>query len=73
MTLPYEKCFSNYIRGTEEAAFNGFFAKSNLVSSPQPSIVSMILESLEKIPLQHKKDLVSNLVLAGGNTKIQNF
>jgi actin-related protein len=33
----------------------------------------MILQSLEKIPLQHKKDLISNLVLAGGNTKIQNF
>lgn len=34
MTLPYEKCFSNYIRGAEESIFNTFFAKNHLVSSP---------------------------------------
>lgn len=70
MTLPYEKSFSNYIRGAEQNAFNLFFQKSHLNSSVQPSTVSMILDSFEKIPLQYKKDLATSIVLAGGNTKI---
>lgn len=33
-TLPYEKCFSNYVRGPEANLFNSFFTKSQIVSSP---------------------------------------
>jgi actin-related protein len=33
----------------------------------------MIIDSLGKIPIQHKKDLISNIILAGGNTKAPNF
>ena len=69
LTLPYEKLFQNYIRGEEELLFS-LFSKSG---HNQPNLVSMVIDSLEKVPIQHKKDLIGNLILAGGNTKAPNF
>lgn len=73
LTLPYEKVFRNYVRGEESEYFNLFFQNTDSNQMTEPSLVSMIIESLEKIPIQHKRDLISNLILAGGNTKASNF
>lgn len=47
--------------------------KPNLVGKYVPGVQELVVESLQRLELESKKELVSNVIVSGGNSLVDNF